>query len=318
MSSHRNLNVSQFIANLNSLEPVEFGENQQSHEEELSIFSNTTFFDCDMGRSTNIAATVDDLLMQQEKQLQNPKGKGSNFEGGTSSKNANSLVPLEFDTLQQFSLAGELPIFNNGENHSHGHTGGTSNSDALRDQLSVGEAMSSLSSISATPTHEQSYFQSINTPEDMESSSAAATNDIKKRPFSHSSVSGVTVNSDISSGCSSSNGYLDTNDKSSSNSGVSAEEDKRRRNTAASARFRKKKKLREQEMERTTREMQEKIHQLETKVTQLQMENKWLKNLVVEKNEARDVSELLNLKKKIISSADPLVKAEDKQSSESG
>jgi len=64
---------------------------------------------------------------------------------------------------------------------------------------------------------------------------------------------------------------------------VVAEEDKRRRNTAASARFRIKKKQREQALEKTAKEMTEKASTLETKVQQLEMENKWLKSLITEK-----------------------------------
>ena len=65
---------------------------------------------------------------------------------------------------------------------------------------------------------------------------------------------------------------------------VAAEEDKRRRNTAASARFRVKKKQREQTLEKTVKEVQDKNSKLEAKVTHLEMENKWLKDLITEKN----------------------------------
>ncbi|KAG0136651.1 hypothetical protein HOY82DRAFT_478530 [Tuber indicum] len=71
---------------------------------------------------------------------------------------------------------------------------------------------------------------------------------------------------------------------------VAAEEDKRRRNTAASARFRVKKKQREQALERTAKEMTDRVTQLESKIAQLEMENKWLKNLIVEKNTATATS----------------------------
>lgn len=64
-----------------------------------------------------------------------------------------------------------------------------------------------------------------------------------------------------------------------------AEEDKRRRNTAASARFRVKKKQREQALERTVREATELNATLEARVAQLEMENRWLKNLLTEKHE---------------------------------
>ncbi|KAH6610277.1 hypothetical protein Trco_000297 [Trichoderma cornu-damae] len=69
---------------------------------------------------------------------------------------------------------------------------------------------------------------------------------------------------------------------------MAAEEDKRRRNTAASARFRIKKKQREQALEKSAKEMSDKVSNLESKVAQLETENKWLKNLLVEKNEGNE------------------------------
>lgn len=73
--------------------------------------------------------------------------------------------------------------------------------------------------------------------------------------------------------------------KSSSPTGdkAPAEEDKRRRNTAASARFRIKKKMREQSMEKTVREMTEKSNGLEDRVKELELEIKWLRRLLLEK-----------------------------------
>ncbi|KAL4921143.1 hypothetical protein BDW62DRAFT_140340 [Aspergillus aurantiobrunneus] len=65
---------------------------------------------------------------------------------------------------------------------------------------------------------------------------------------------------------------------------VAAEEDKRRRNTAASARFRIKKKMREQSLEKTVKDTTEKNAALEARVTALELENQWLKNLITEKN----------------------------------
>jgi hypothetical protein len=66
---------------------------------------------------------------------------------------------------------------------------------------------------------------------------------------------------------------------------IAAEEDKRRRNTAASARFRIKKKQREQALEKSAKEMSDKVAALESRINQLETENKWLKNLIMEKNE---------------------------------
>ncbi|EFX05278.1 bzip transcription factor [Grosmannia clavigera kw1407] len=65
---------------------------------------------------------------------------------------------------------------------------------------------------------------------------------------------------------------------------LAAEEDKRRRNTAASARFRVKKKQREQALEKSAKEMTDKVTALENRISQLETENKWLKGIVLEKN----------------------------------
>ncbi|OIW27580.1 hypothetical protein CONLIGDRAFT_440504 [Coniochaeta ligniaria NRRL 30616] len=72
---------------------------------------------------------------------------------------------------------------------------------------------------------------------------------------------------------------------------VAAEEDKRRRNTAASARFRIKKKQREQALEKSAKEMNDKVAALENRIQQLETENKWLKNLIMEKNEKTEKGE---------------------------
>ncbi|RPA79883.1 hypothetical protein BJ508DRAFT_210766, partial [Ascobolus immersus RN42] len=76
---------------------------------------------------------------------------------------------------------------------------------------------------------------------------------------------------------------------------IAAEEDKRRRNTAASARFRVKKKQREQALERTAKEMSEKVGKLEARINQLEMENKWLKNLITEKNGSNSKEEIAEM-----------------------
>jgi len=65
---------------------------------------------------------------------------------------------------------------------------------------------------------------------------------------------------------------------------LAAEEDKRKRNTAASARFRVKKKQREQALEKSAKEMSDKVSMLETRISALETENKWLKSLVTEKH----------------------------------
>ncbi|KAI8882071.1 hypothetical protein K501DRAFT_324149 [Backusella circina FSU 941] len=63
------------------------------------------------------------------------------------------------------------------------------------------------------------------------------------------------------------------------------DEDKRRRNTAASARFRVKKKMREQAMEESVREMSLKSDHLQNRVESLESEIKFLRSLLLEKAE---------------------------------
>ena len=70
---------------------------------------------------------------------------------------------------------------------------------------------------------------------------------------------------------------------------MAAEEDKRRRNTAASARCRVKKKQREQALEKQAKDMSDKVSALESKVQQLEMENKWLKGLITDKNDGKPI-----------------------------
>ncbi|CEJ61986.1 hypothetical protein PMG11_10502 [Penicillium brasilianum] len=72
---------------------------------------------------------------------------------------------------------------------------------------------------------------------------------------------------------------------------VMAEEDKRRRNTAASARFRVKKKMREQALERSLKETNDKNDALEARVSQLELENHWLRGLIMEKNGTKERNE---------------------------
>lgn len=111
---------------------------------------------------------------------------------------------------------------------------------------------------------------------------------------------GALTPSDVSSSISPPNGQMGNTKYSTTISGDriaaaldqeegvrgAAEEDRRRRNTAASARFRQKKKQREQILERTVRETTEKNASLEARVAQLEMENRWLKNLLTEKHDA--------------------------------
>jgi len=83
-----------------------------------------------------------------------------------------------------------------------------------------------------------------------------------------------------------------------------SEVDKKKRNTAASARFRIKKKLKEQEMERTLKQLTEKVSLYNSKIAKLEMENKCLKSLIIEKNEQKSNDLLKQIKERSIIRSD--------------
>ncbi|KAI8811828.1 hypothetical protein BJ742DRAFT_103545 [Cladochytrium replicatum] len=74
---------------------------------------------------------------------------------------------------------------------------------------------------------------------------------------------------------------------------MTAEEaDKRKRNTAASARFRAKKKMREQEIARTAKEMSTRVESLEKRLVEYEMEIRWLRQLVTERNNGKRLRDI--------------------------
>lgn len=336
--------ISHYLANLNSLDPLDFAtsasggagsssNNQrgggsqgpngggpngggpgarspngvQGHlaDDDLAIFSNTDFYDFDVGHSTNLAVTVDDLLMQQERQVQGKKyprndsaqhfqhlyeGNGNNTNNNTTS-NGNSST-FGFQALEQYSIANELAPY------SHHHPHHNLHAHNAPHPYGSGGSGTGASTSSATPA-------SGNTPQDMTGhqnelliGNGAGANGSSVSSSSYMLDGTVGSSNDRKRKASvmdlSSSPSLDNDTKNA------ADEDKRKRNTAASARFRIKKKLREQEMEREAQELREKVQSMETKVMQLEMENKWLKNLVVERNEARDVNDLDELRKRVL------------------
>lgn len=80
--------------------------------------------------------------------------------------------------------------------------------------------------------------------------------------------------------------------------GFAAELDKKRRNTAASARFRFKKKLREKQMETKINNLEDLIVNLENQLNNLEMENKLLRNLIIEKGTQKSDDEVKLLREK--------------------
>ncbi|OBA21442.1 hypothetical protein METBIDRAFT_11957 [Metschnikowia bicuspidata var. bicuspidata NRRL YB-4993] len=74
--------------------------------------------------------------------------------------------------------------------------------------------------------------------------------------------------------------------------------DKRKRNTAASARFRVKKKMKEKEMETKIQQLGDMIQKFEMRIGDLEIENRVLKNLIIEKGNRQSDEELRLLKDK--------------------
>lgn len=154
------------------------------------------------------------------------------------------------------------------------------------DLLSGPDAVPSYPShnIEASAPESSAFYSTYNTP--IQPAPAAGFGSIESRASPSTSTTGgnpARLNADhldVS--------HLHPDDKSR----VAAEEDKRRRNTAASARFRVKKKQREQALETTVREVQDKNNKLESRLSQLEMENKWLKDLITEKNGIQSKEEM--------------------------
>ncbi|KAK9323537.1 hypothetical protein V1517DRAFT_93873 [Lipomyces orientalis] len=279
-SSHRGLNVSQYIANLNSIEPIDFPSGKQ--QDDLSLFANTQFFDFDMGRSTDAGVTVDDLRFDQENDLD-------------SRRRASTKQPGHHLQQQQQKEAIVSP---SSTITSAAHTPAASIQAKVDfDFLSADYMDYSMPVLGRHPSpHPQQSNPSNPGPHDLYTPLLNGTSGPipgRHTPLGYPgtpAAAGVTA-----AGIKRTNSAVDLSQLNPEDSSrLASEEDKRRRNTAASARFRIKKKQREQQMERTAKELQEKVQQLEGKIMQLEMENKWLKNLVVEKNEAKAVSEILS------------------------
>lgn len=212
---------------LNSLSPVlaaGSGDDSDEFDLDLSLFTNSTFFDVDFSMDSASAGGTGGAKtagMKPEKAQKGQMGVGTGFTGLGPLNNIPPPPPFAADTLR----------FN--------------------------------PSIAATPSN----------PPTITAPPPPPPPSLVTSPVSHSSPpAGVpkAKRQKVSS---------------PKNSSVAADEDKRRRNTAASARFRVKKKQREQQLHETAKEMTDKAQRLEERVKQLEMENRWLKNLVVEKKE---------------------------------
>jgi len=219
-------NMSDFIANLNMAPPAQ-DLPEFNIEDDLAIFTNTQFFDFDLGQDANLQPT--------------------NFERPTTSS-GDELKPLDFDLNGDFTF----PEYNPFPSQASGFAEGITPLTHIQTDV-------------AGP-----YSSAANSPR---SGLISPTTGEKRKADSGSDPRSASAFDD--------------------DARLAAEEDKRRRNTAASARFRIKKKQREQALEQSAKQMSDKMAALEGRINQLETENKWLKNLITEKNEKKDDIEAL-------------------------
>ncbi|KAI5949890.1 hypothetical protein KGF54_005367 [Candida jiufengensis] len=148
-----------------------------------------------------------------------------------------------------------------------------------------------------TPTSGTTPMSFINPPISSTTfSSIHNDNNISSNMFSNSNNLNNQSNTNNNLHHISSSSALSTS--STMSSPDAAELDKKRRNTAASARFRIKKKQKEQQMENKINNLQDLISNLENKLMNLEMENKLLRNLIIEKGSQKSDDELKKLKEK--------------------
>jgi len=224
-NGRRGPNVSAYIANLNAIPTAEDlqSSNQEAFiDDDLAMFTNTQFFDFDLGHEGDIQAGS--FAADGQPAPDNFDSKGLEFTPGDFQFNDFNPFPSTFSEtgLPPTTLQTGQPLY-----------------------ASSPAAAGSPTSVVAPPTGTKRKSDSISTsPSEAQSFEEASR--------------------------------------------LAAEEDKRRRNTAASARFRVKKKQREQALERSAKEMSDKVASLEGRINQLETENKWLKNLITEKNDSKE------------------------------
>ncbi|ODM22340.1 hypothetical protein SI65_03186 [Aspergillus cristatus] len=252
-------NFSQYLDDLNTIpSPYDQAVQQQQKQDsfnldaELSLFTNAEFFDFDQFGELNLP-TFDSV--------DNDKLKDN-------SNNAEQNPDLKF-----------LDFLNDGLNNMNNDFSSANFNNNASTNNSAGQ---SLSTQNAPFTHVPSVsngLPNLNTAEFSSQSSPISPS--QPSAPAQASTPAPTPKSTASKRKPSHKPTPMSIEEASRNA---AEEDKRRRNTAASARFRVKKKMREQTLEKTVKDTTEKNAALEARVTALELENQWLKNLITEKN----------------------------------
>jgi hypothetical protein len=276
-------NFSQYLEDLNAIpSPYDQALQQQQRQDtfnldaELSLFTNTEFFDFD---------NLGDLNLPSFDAVNEDSAKTTDQQhGGPAAHNPD----MEFLDLLRDGF-GNMPDFS------------AANLNSINSQFPAQDTQ--FSTIPSIPSGLSNAPFNANPTPSQSSSSAASPAGPATSPIAAQAPSATTA-----AGPKRKNTQKPAPMSVEEAARIAAEEDKRRRNTAASARFRVKKKLREQALEKTVKETTEKNAALEARVTALELENQWLKNLITEKNgksaeeTKKSETDIANMFKKFLSS----------------
>lgn len=243
-------NFSQYLDDLNAI-PSPFAVQQQQEtfnlDNDLSLFTNTEFFDFDLNIPSFEPVEENKQHVKQNSDMEFLDMLGDGF-GNVNNNNANDYAP-QMNSMNNSSM----PVQN-------------AQYQSIPQQQAPNRLPNAHASVNQQPTSSPTST-SPSQPSISGASPASTTSPTAPAPAPKRKNTQKTPAMSVEEAAR-----------------VAAEEDKRRRNTAASARFRVKKKMREQTLESTVKETSEKNAALEARVTALELENQWLKNLITEKN----------------------------------
>ncbi|KAL2157836.1 hypothetical protein VTH06DRAFT_5105 [Thermothelomyces fergusii] len=252
------INVSQYLRNLNVQAPVvEETFTDEDLEKDLALFTNTQFFDFETGQHTDYQA---------------PPPKPTIVQSPTEDVTPTESIMGDYPASYDFPLSGDF-TFGDYSSTTFNSPTVPAFPETLGNHLQPIQPNPHATYPGQVP-HHQHHQQPSGYVAPSPAGAAIVGPGGQKRKAE--AISGHTHGP---------NGRVLSFEEASR---LAAEEDKRRRNTAASARFRIKKKQREQALERSAKELAEKVTMLEGRISALETENKWLKGLVTEKHGGRE------------------------------
>ncbi|CAK7222703.1 hypothetical protein SBRCBS47491_004949 [Sporothrix bragantina] len=252
-NGRRGPNISQFLRELHENPTLVENDPAFSMDDtDLSMFTNTEFFDLETGQNTD--------FQPQHQHAPKPASESNTASSAVSPLSEDAMTTIADFSHIDFMTTGDFNFPDFGATYSSPTIPSyQDNLGALHQPIQPGppSVYSAASSVSHARPHHNSYTTASQTPPRIAAAEKRKADVLAPPPRA-----------------------MNFEDQTR----AAAEEDKRRRNTAASARFRIKKKQREQALEKSAKEMNDKVHALDTRIQQLETENKWLKSIVLEKN----------------------------------